>query len=119
VICDFCWDALVIDHPDQTHTREIVHTVCDSIRHGHIGSQLPRLAVDAGLIDVQVEGYGLRIAYEVLRQVLNGPLGHAQQQGRVKEAEVAKWWRPLHEANARNQFMAMLLTCIITGTVPT
>lgn len=118
VLSDFHWDALVIDHPDRSRTRDIVRTACDGIRHGWIGSQLPRLAADASLIDVQVEGHGPRFTYEVLRQILNGPLAAAQQQGNLHAADIAHWWRPLDEAEARDQFMAMMFTFIVTGTVP-
>jgi SAM-dependent methyltransferase len=118
VISDVHWDALVIDHPDRTRTREIVHTACDGIRHGWIGGQLPRLVADAGLDDVQVEGYALRFTCGLLRQALNGPLAHAQQQGRLNEIDIAQWWRPLDEAEARGQFLATILTFIVAGTVP-
>jgi len=118
VVSDFHWDALVIDHPDRPRTRVIVHTACDGIRHGWIGSQLPRLAADAGLLDVQVEGHAMQLTYEVLRHVLNGPLARAQQQGGLDATDLAQWWRPLDEAEARDQFMATMLTFIVAGTVP-
>lgn len=118
VLSDFHWDALVIDHPDRARTREIVHIVCDAIRHGWIGGQLPRLMADAGLIDVQVEGYTLQPTYPVFRRTFNGTLAQAQQQGQLDEADVTHWWRQLDEAEARNQFMVAMLTFIVTGTVP-
>ena len=95
-----------------------MHTACDGIRHGWIGSQLPRLAADAGLLDVQVEGHAMQLTYEVLRHVLNGPLARAQQQGGLDATDLAQWWRPLDEAEARDQFMATMLTFIVAGTVP-
>jgi ubiquinone/menaquinone biosynthesis C-methylase UbiE len=118
VLSEFHWDALVIDHPDRTRTRQIVHTACDAIRHGWIGGQLPRLMADAGLIDIQVEGYTFRWTPQVFRYVLNGPLALAQQQGHLDEAEIIQWWQPLNEAEARGQFMATMLNFIVTGTVP-
>ncbi len=118
MVSDFNLDATVIDHPDRTRTREIVHMLCDGIRHGWIGSQLPRLVADAGLIDIQVEGYAMRLTHQLLKEVLNGPLTHAQQQGRLDETDIAQWWRPLDEAEARGQFLATHLTFIVIGTVP-
>lgn len=117
VLSEFHWDALVIDHPDQTRTRRIVHTVCDAIRHGWIGGQLPRLMANVGLIDIQVEGYTFRWTPQVFRYVLNGPLALGQQQGHLDEAEIAQWWQPLNEAEVRGQFMATMLNFIVTGTV--
>ncbi len=118
VLFDFHYDALAIDHPDRTRTRMIVDTTCDGIRHGWIGSQLPRLAADADLIDIQVEGQPLRFTYPVFRHILNGPIARARQEGHFNDAEIAQWWRPLEEAEARGQFMATMLTFIVTGTVP-
>jgi ubiquinone/menaquinone biosynthesis C-methylase UbiE len=117
VVSDFHWDALVIDHPDRKLTRTIVHTACDMIRHGWIGSQLPRLMADAGLIDVQLEGHALRVTHQIMRHVLKGPLTQAQQQDHLDQVEIAEWWRPLEEAEARGQFLATMLTFIVTGTV--
>jgi hypothetical protein len=54
----------------------------------------------------------------MIRHTLNGPLAHALQQGHLDEADVTHWWRPLEEAELRNQFMATFLTFIVTGTVP-
>jgi SAM-dependent methyltransferase len=119
VVADFHWDALVIDHPDRTLTRTIVHTACDTIGHGWIGSQLPRLMADADLVDVQVDGYALRAPYQVMRQILNGPLTSAEQQGDLDQADITQWWLPLDEAETRGQFLATMLTFIVTGTVAT
>jgi ubiquinone/menaquinone biosynthesis C-methylase UbiE len=118
VVADFHKDALVIDHPDRARTRQIVHIVCDAFRHGWIGSQLPRLMTNAGLTGVQIEGHTIQTPYPMIRHTLNGPLAHALQQGHLDEADVTHWWRPLEEAELRNQFMATFLTFIVTGTVP-
>jgi hypothetical protein len=109
---------MVIDHPDRTRTREIVHAACDAIRHGSIGGQLPRLAADAGLVDIQVEGYTLRFPYELVREGLSGALARVQQQGRLGAADIAAWWWPLEEAQARGQLLATMQTFLVTGTVP-
>ena len=119
VVADFHWDAMVIEHPDRTRTREVVHTACDAIRHGWIGSQLPRLMADAGLSNIGVEGSILRFTHEIMREVLKGPLTDAQQQGRLDAAEIAEWWQPLDEAEARGQFLMTMLMFIVTGSVAT
>jgi hypothetical protein len=60
----------------------------------------------------------MRLTHQLLKEVLNGPLTHAQQQGRLDETDIAQWWRPLDEAEARGQFLATHLTFIVIGTVP-
>jgi SAM-dependent methyltransferase len=116
-VSDFHWDGLVIDHPDRTFTRVVVQTVSDGIRHSSIGSQLPRLMADAGLDDVHVEGHALRLPHSIVRHMFHGPLTQAQESGRLAEAEIAEWWRPLDEAESRGRFMAAMPAFIVSGTV--
>jgi ubiquinone/menaquinone biosynthesis C-methylase UbiE len=42
-VFDFDWNTLVIDSPDKETTRAIVLSFSDSLQHGWIGRQLPRL----------------------------------------------------------------------------
>lgn len=119
VIFDFHWDAFAIDHPDQAATRAVVHAVCDGIRHGWIGAQLPRLMADAGLTEVEVEGHAVRITHPLFHRLLDGHLTQAQQEGRLNEAEISEWWRPLDQAaELGGALMVSLLAIIVAGTVP-
>ncbi|MGH3889183.1 MAG: methyltransferase domain-containing protein [Pseudonocardiaceae bacterium] len=117
VISDFHWDALAIDHPDRAATRAVVHAVCDGIRYGWVGIQLPRLMADAGLIEIKVESHAARITYPVFRHAFHGPLAQAQQAGHLSEAEISEWWRPLDKAESAGAFMASIMAFITTGTV--
>jgi SAM-dependent methyltransferase len=119
VVADFYWDAMVIDHPAGSRTRKVIHTACDAIRHGWIGGQLPRLMVDAGLINLGVEGFTLRFTHEMVRGLLKGPLAGARQQDRLDAIDIAQWWRPLDDAEIHGQFLATMLMFIVTGTVAT
>jgi ubiquinone/menaquinone biosynthesis C-methylase UbiE len=49
------WDALVIDVPDRSLARRIVHHKCDSARQGWIGRRLKNLFRAAGLADIVVD----------------------------------------------------------------
>jgi len=118
VISDFHWDGLAFDHPDRDTTRRIVHAVCDGIRHGLIGSKLPRLMQDAGLVDVQIEGHAIRFTRPFLHRLLDGHLARAHDEGRLTEVELADWWRPLDHAATTGRLMASHLAFIATGTVP-
>jgi ubiquinone/menaquinone biosynthesis C-methylase UbiE len=119
VIFDFHWDAFAIDHPDQATTRTVVHAVCDGIRHGWIGSQLPRLMTDAGLTEIEAEGHAVQITHPLFHRLLDGHLTQAQQDGRLGQTEISQWWHPLDEAaRSGGAFMTSLLAIIATGTVP-
>ena len=74
---------------------------------------------DAGLNNVGVEGLALGFTHERVRGLFKGPLAGAQQQGRLDAADIAEWWRPLDEAEARGQFLQTMLMFIATGTVGT
>jgi SAM-dependent methyltransferase len=119
VILDLDWDTLLLDHPDQAATRMIVHAVCDGIRNGRIGSQLPRLMSDAGLVDVVLQGRVVPLTHSFLHRMLDGHLSRAQKEGRLDCVELAEWWRPLDEAEARGHFTAVLVAFITSGEVPT
>jgi ubiquinone/menaquinone biosynthesis C-methylase UbiE len=49
VVFDLDWDGVIIKHNDRTLTRKVIHLMCDSIRNGWIGRQLPSLFKQAGL----------------------------------------------------------------------
>jgi SAM-dependent methyltransferase len=118
-ILDLDWDALVIDHPDRAGTRTIVHAVCDGIRNGRIGSQLPRLMSHAGLVEVVLQGRAVRFTHSFLHRLLDGHLSRAQEEGRLDGVELTEWWPALDEAESRGQFMAALVAFIASGAVPT
>jgi SAM-dependent methyltransferase len=116
-ISDFYWDGLVFDHPDRVLTRAVVHAVSDGIRHGLIGSQLPRLMADAGLLDIEIEGHAVRFTHPFLHRLLDGHLKNAREEGRLSEADVAEWWRPIDEAAAAGQMMAAHFAFLAAGAV--
>lgn len=118
VISDFDWDALVIDHPNRAATRTIVHAVCDGIRNGQIGSQLPRLMSDAGLVEVVLQGRAIQFTHSFFHQLLAGHLDRAQEEGRLQGIQLAEWWPPLDEAESRGQFTTALVGFIASGEVP-
>ena len=119
VILDLDWDTLLIDHPEQAITRMIVHAVCDGIRNGRIGSQLPRLMSDAGLVDVLFQSRVVPLTHSFLHRMLDGHLTRAQKEDRLDGVDVAEWWRALDEAESRGQFTAVLVAFITSGEVPT
>jgi hypothetical protein len=118
VISDFDWDAAMIDHPDRSTTREIVHSISDSIRHGQVGRELYRLLIDAGLGDVAIESHGVRLTYEFLHQLLDGHLRNAEASRKLDPEIVRSWWKELETANTEGRFLAIWTAVLGCGVVP-
>jgi ubiquinone/menaquinone biosynthesis C-methylase UbiE len=108
-----------VTRPGGRVTRTIVHAVCDGIRNGRIGSQLPRLMSDAGLVDVEFQGRVVPLTHSFLHRMLDGHLSRAQKENRLDRVDVAEWWRPLDGAESRGQFTTVLVAFITSGEVPT
>jgi ubiquinone/menaquinone biosynthesis C-methylase UbiE len=119
VISDFDWDAAMIDHPDRSTTRQIVHTVSDGIRHGQVGRQLYHLLIDAGLTDVEIESHGIRLTHEFLHQLLDGHLRTAEAERRLEPQTVRSWWNQLAAADTGGRFLTIWTAVLGTGAVPT
>jgi ubiquinone/menaquinone biosynthesis C-methylase UbiE len=117
-ISDFDWDAAMIDHPDRSTTRLIVHSVSDGIRHGQIGRQLNHLLLDAGLTGVTIESYGIRLTHKFLHQLLDGHLRTAEAEQRLERQIVQSWWKELAAADASGRFLTIWTAVLATGTVP-
>jgi SAM-dependent methyltransferase len=117
VISDFDWDAAMIDHPDPSATRQIVHSVSDGIRHGQIGRELYHLLIDAGLRDVAIESHGIRFTLDFLHKLLDGHLRTAEAEGRLEPQLVRAWWEELERADATGRFLSIWTAVLGTGTV--
>ncbi len=118
VISDFDWDAAMIDHPDRSTTRQIVHTISDGIRHGQVGRELYHLLIDTGLKDVTLESHGIRLTHEFLHQLLDGHLRTAAANRRLDPEMVRSWWAELAAADAGGRFLTIWTAVLGTGVVP-
>jgi ubiquinone/menaquinone biosynthesis C-methylase UbiE len=107
------WDTLVIDADDQTTTRKVVAQICDTIRNGWSGRQLPRLFQNAGLanplvvpgsvtlrdLEMADELYGIRAAVRQLQQIES-----------LSHSKAASWIAALEDDNELDRFF-----CCLTG----
>jgi hypothetical protein len=70
-------------------------------------------------VEVKVEGHAARITHPLFHRLLDDHLTQAQQEGRIKAAEISEWWCPLDQAaESGGAFMAAILAIIVAGTVP-
>ncbi|MGN6133129.1 MAG: methyltransferase domain-containing protein [Aureliella sp.] len=107
------WGTLAIDAPDRRLTRCATAHLCDQVRNGWCGRQLPRMFARAGLVDREIvagtlvlgkldladELYGLRLAAERMKQ-----------SGAFTVAEAQAWLASLSDADAAGEFF-----CSLTG----
>lgn len=117
-VFDFDLDTVVIDNPYRDTTRAVVRSFSDSIRHGWIGRQLPRLFQEQGLTAIQVAPRTIRIGYEFAQLLLGGHLTRAQQEGVLAPAALERWWRQLEAAEQAGTFYMAFTAFIVSGTRP-
>lgn len=107
------WDTLVIDVPERSLARKIIHHKCDSARQGWIGRQLKNLFCAAGLADISVHTHTLVLTELPLADQFLGirtAAASAAADGAIaiKEAEIWRNW--LDEAAGNGSFF-----CSLTG----
>lgn len=118
VVFDLDWDTLAIDGADPDLTRRIVRSYSDGVANGCVGRTLPRLARDAGLLDVVIVPHAIEIPFDFFGWVLSGHLDAAIAAGSFTPRELIGWWDAIDEAHARGRFFAAILGFVVAGSKP-
>jgi SAM-dependent methyltransferase len=109
------WGTLAVDSEDIALTRIVTTVLDDSIAHGWIGRQLPRLFAEAGLQDVSVNGTALPVAAYGIDSLLRGAVERAEQSGLVDEARAATWLADLEEKAQAGRFFSAVTVFTVMG----
>jgi ubiquinone/menaquinone biosynthesis C-methylase UbiE len=117
VVAEADFDLIIIDIPDRTLARKMIHLACDRVRQGWMGRQLPKLFSEAGLIDIVVTGHMLSIDYAYFQMVFGGLLQEAQAAGEVSSEEVTRFWNELAQAD-REQRLFGYVGFVVGGRKP-
>jgi SAM-dependent methyltransferase len=117
-VFDFDWDTLVADSPDRQTTRTIVRTFSDSIRHGWIGRQLPRLFRERGLVDASVDALLVVVDEPFAELMLGGHCARLVAEGALTAARALAWWERLREADRRGVFLLGVTAFVVVGATP-
>jgi ubiquinone/menaquinone biosynthesis C-methylase UbiE len=117
VVAEADFDLIIIDIPDRTLARKMIHLACDRVRQGWMGRQLPKLFSEAGLIDIVVTGHMLSIDYAYFQMVFGGLLQEAQEAGEVASEEVTRFWNELAQAD-REQRLFGYVGFVVGGRKP-
>jgi ubiquinone/menaquinone biosynthesis C-methylase UbiE len=117
VVAEADFDLIIIDIPDRTLARKMIHLACDRVRQGWMGRQLPKLFSEAGLIDIVVTGHMLSIDYAYFQMVFGGLLQEAQEASQVEDSEVTRFWNELAKAD-REQHLFGYVGFVVGGHKP-
>jgi ubiquinone/menaquinone biosynthesis C-methylase UbiE len=107
------WDTLVIDVPDRSLARRIVHHKCDSARQGWIGRQLKNLFCAVGLTDISVDTHTLVLTELPLADQFIGirlAAANAAADQAISAHEAALWRDWLDQSASNGSFF-----CSLTG----
>ncbi len=118
VLFEIDWDTFAIDGADRDLTRRIVRSYSDGVANGCVGRTLPRLARDAGLVDIVTIPHAIEVPFDFFGWVLSGHLDAALAAGSFAPEELIAWWDAIDEAHARGRFFAAILGFVVAGTKP-
>jgi ubiquinone/menaquinone biosynthesis C-methylase UbiE len=118
VVFDLDWDGVIINHNDRILTRKIIHLMCDSIRNGWIGRQLPALFKEAGLRNISTVAHTILPYYTFFTKVCDGMIKSALQKGALTEDEYEQMWNYLEKRNQEGGFLAAIPGFVVYGERP-
>jgi ubiquinone/menaquinone biosynthesis C-methylase UbiE len=111
------WDTAVIDAADIDMSRQFTRFNSDSVAHGPIGRQLPRLFKEIGLVDVDVAPRVLAPPYPAIREWITSNVDRAVEQGVMEEGRARAWLDDLAAHDEAGVFFAAFVMFQVTGTV--
>ena len=98
-------------------TRKMTSIVAASVPNPNSARELPALAKQAGLKDIQVETFSLATPYEFFLRAAAGSLTKAAQDGIVPLSEVNEFLEEQAALHASGDFFQMWLFAVVRGTV--
>lgn len=119
VVCEPDWDTLTISSPDTDLTRKVIHSKCDTIRHGWIGRRLRSMFNSAGLERISISSDTFIFTdFHTVNQAFNfvAALDHAQAKYGVEEGHKANWLSQLQEIDESGGFFASVNVFIAVGS---
>lgn len=118
VVADGDFDLIVVDIPDRALARKITHAICDYMKNGWLGRQLPRLFQQAGLNTIRVDGSLMPLDYAFFQLAFSGILQSVQDTGAISVEEFSRFWNALEQAERERHFFARMGGFIVSGQKP-
>ena len=118
VAADGDLDVTIVEIPDRTLARKMIHAACDQMAQGWMGRQMPRLFKQAGLSDIRVEGRLMPLDYAFFQLAFHGILQRAQEADAISEEDLIRFWSALELAEQEQLFFARVGGFIVSGRKP-
>jgi ubiquinone/menaquinone biosynthesis C-methylase UbiE len=115
VVFDLDWDGIIINHNNRILTRKVIHLMCDNIKNGWIGRQLPTLFKQAGLKNINTIAHTIIPHFNFFIQICNGMMKNALQTGALTENEYNQMWSYLEKTNLDGSFLVAIPGFIVCG----
>lgn len=112
------YGATAIDAPDPTVAQNVLDVLATTVPHRWAGRSLSRLFHSAGLDDIVVEPFPVKLPYDVHQQLVGPALDAAVQDGRLDAAAYAHWWEASETANRFGHHSDTFFGMVVRGRKP-
>jgi ubiquinone/menaquinone biosynthesis C-methylase UbiE len=110
-------DSTAIYSTKPALTRKMTSIVAASMPNPNSARELPALAKQAGLSNIEIEIFAVTSPYEFLVRVMTDSLNKAAESGLTTRAEVAEWMGEQATVHASGGFFQLWFFVLVTGTV--
>jgi ubiquinone/menaquinone biosynthesis C-methylase UbiE len=110
-------DSTAIYSSQTAQTRKMTSIFAGSVPNANSGRELPTLARQAGLTDIEIDTYAFASPYEFLLRSMSGALYNAAEKGIVSRGEVDEWLSEQASLNANGDFFQVWIFVVVAGTV--
>jgi ubiquinone/menaquinone biosynthesis C-methylase UbiE len=117
VMMDTDWATLSILTTDVWLERQVVLEHARSFANPYSGRQLFALARSAGVLDPRVQCFNLQLGYESLQFLLSASLSSSVRFGRMRPADVDRWWFGLRLLKDYGVLFAHVSMVLVAGKV--
>lgn len=114
---EFNQETVFFDHPDVEVLGMLRAGFVSATAQRSIGSQLPRLFVEAGVTDVRVTPRVITQNPGFFRLVLGHPVSELLDRGVITSERADRWWAAMDEAAAAGHFTNGATAFVVSGTV--
>ena len=110
-------ETMFIDHPDSELLDILRDSIISAMSQSAIGRQVPRLFVDAGLIDVQTASHVIVGDPRAWRLQLAHHVTKLCDHGAITSDRARRWWSTIDAAAAAGHFTGGITAFVVWGTV--
>jgi SAM-dependent methyltransferase len=110
-------ETMFIDHPDSELLDALRDSVISAMVQSAIGRQMPRMFVDAGLIDVQMDPHVILGDPRAWRLQLEHHTTVLRDHGAITGERASRWWSTIDAAAAAGHLTGGITAFVVWGTV--